>query len=60
MATVPKKDNFLKDAIKPPRERHITYSDGFRFGMGIMMAWLFVAVVVGGIAWALVATLKLT
>jgi hypothetical protein len=62
MPAAPKKDNFLKDAVKPERAakvRHITYGDGFRFGMGMMIAGLFVSVVVGGLAWALIAAFKL-
>jgi hypothetical protein len=45
---ITKHDNFLADAVK--REGRLTYMDGFRFGLGLMVAHLLVAVVVGSIA----------
>jgi hypothetical protein len=52
----PKRDNFLADAVGP-REMRMTYGDGFRFGLGMMMAVLLVTVVVGALAWAMIAFL---
>lgn len=52
------RDTFLADAVKP-KVRHITYSDGFRFGIGLICAQLLVALLFGGIAWLLTATLHL-
>ena len=51
-------DNFLADVVRP-RTKHVSYGDGFRFGIGLMIAQLFIGLIVGGIAWALVAAFKL-
>ncbi len=51
-------DNFLSDVVRP-RSKHISYSDGFRFGVGLMVAQLFIGLIVGGLAWAIVAAFKL-
>jgi hypothetical protein len=52
----PKRDNFLADAVGP-RETRLTYSDGFRFGLGFMIAMLLVTLVLGGLAWAMITFL---
>lgn len=51
-------DNFLADVVRP-RVRRVSYSDGFRFGIGLITAQLLVGIIVGGIAWALVVAFKL-
>jgi hypothetical protein len=51
-------DNFLSDVVRP-RTKHISYSDGFRFGVGLITAQLLIGLIVGGLAWALVAAFKL-
>ena len=50
----PKKDNFLADAVQA-REPILSYRDGFRFGFGFFIAGLVVSLLVGGLAWAIVA-----
>ncbi len=52
------RDTFLADAVRP-RGRRLTYGDGFRLGIGIITAQLLVALIVGGLAWALVVAFKL-
>ncbi len=52
------RENFLADAVGP-RERKLTYSDGFKLGLGFCMAHLLVVCVVGGLAWGLVVLLKI-
>lgn len=47
----PKRDNFLADAVGP-RTTRLSYGDGFRFGLGFMVAVLVVTAVLGGLAWA--------
>ncbi len=46
--------NFLDDEGESPTG--LSYREGFRFGLGFMLAWLVVMLIVGGLAWA-VATL---
>ena len=55
---MPKHDNFLADAINS-RDKRIGYTDGFRFGFGFFVAGLFVVLLVGGIAWGIVAALNI-
>ena len=54
---MPKSDHFLLDAIKKkpklPRERHISYWDGFRFGLGFFTANLLAALILGGLTSAI-------
>lgn len=50
-------DNFLSDAIAPPR-KHLTYQDGFRLGVGLTMGFLFIAVILGGLTTAVVFGLR--
>ncbi len=50
----PKRDHFLAEAVGP-REFRVTYGDGFRFGMGILVAFLLVTLLLGGLTWAIVA-----
>lgn len=51
-------DNFLFDAIKT-KPKHLSVGDGFRFGVGFVLGQLLVALVVGGLAWAIVVGFKL-
>ena len=52
------RDNFLADAIHP-QSRGLTVADGFKLGIGFITAQLIVALIVGGLAWALVVAFKL-
>jgi hypothetical protein len=55
-----KHDSFLVDAIKPPRDRQrVSYLDGFRFGFGFFIAGLLISIVLGAIAWGVLASLHL-
>jgi hypothetical protein len=57
-----KHDSFLVDAIKPPsrdRTQRVSYLDGFRFGFGFFISGLLISIVLGAIAWGLVAALHL-
>ncbi|GEM_PF-1156366 len=51
-------DNFLSDIVRP-RTKHVSYGDGFRFGIGLITAQLLVVLIVGGLAWGIVAAFKL-
>jgi len=51
-------DNFLSDVVRP-RTKHVSYGDGFRFGIGLITAQLLVGLIVGGLAWALVVAFRL-
>lgn len=52
------RENFLAEAVGA-RQRRLTYMDGFRLGLGFMVAVLFVVLVLGGLIWAAVALLHL-
>jgi hypothetical protein len=52
--SITKPDNFLADTVNAKRRR-FGYVDGFRFGLGFFVAGLLLTVIVGGLAWALVA-----
>jgi hypothetical protein len=54
-----KHDNFLADAVKPARSKHIGYLDGFRFGFGFFTAGLLVTLILAGLSWAMVALMGL-
>jgi hypothetical protein len=47
-------DNFLADAIGP-KDKQISYFDGFRFGLGFFLSGLLVSLIIGGIAWGVIA-----
>lgn len=51
-------DNFLADVVRP-RTKHVSYGDGFRFGVGLIIAQLLVGLIVAGLAWAIVVAFKL-
>ncbi len=53
------RENFLADAVSP-RGRQLTYADGFRFGLGFVVASLLVWLVLGGLTWAVILLLKLS
>lgn len=47
-----KNDNFLEDAVHPKKTKimtHMTYTDGFRFGFGMFIGFLFGTIIVGGL-----------
>ncbi len=51
---------FLADEMGARKSRaHLTYMDGFRFGVGTMVAFLFITLLLGGLAWGMVALLEL-
>ena len=52
------RENFLADAVGP-RERKLTYLDGFRFGLGLVVAHLLILCLVAGLAWGLIMALHL-
>ena len=52
-------NNFLADAVGS-RDRNISYTDGFRFGLGFMLAVLFITLILGGLTWAAIALLPWT
>lgn len=52
-------NNFLADINHRKPVHHVTYGDGFRFGIGILTAHLLIALILGGLAWALVIAFKL-
>ncbi len=54
-----KHDNFLADAIRPPRGQRLGYLDGFRFGLGFFIAGLFITLIVAGLGWAAIVLLHL-
>jgi hypothetical protein len=45
-------DNFLADAVGS-KIKHISYQDGFRFGVGFFVGTVAMAVVLGGLTWGL-------
>ena len=51
------RENFLADAVGS-RERKLTYMDGFRFGLGFIIANLLVILVLGGLTWAAVTLMR--
>ena len=51
---MPKHDNFLADSVKP-RQRHIGYLDGLRFGFGFFISGLILALILGGMSWGIIA-----
>ena len=52
MAVMPKlTKNFLDDEGEGPIK--FGYLEGFRFGLGFMLAWLAVMLIVGGLAWVI-------
>lgn len=56
----PKHDNFLADAIKPPKpNQRVGYLDGFRFGFGFFIAGLLITISLAGLAWGVVLLLHL-
>jgi hypothetical protein len=46
-------DNFLAEAIAP-RHKHISYQDGFRFGIGFFIAQLLTALILAGLTWGII------
>ena len=51
-----KHDNFLADAITAKETKpHISYWDGFRFGVGFFLSGVVMSLILGGLAWAIVA-----
>jgi hypothetical protein len=58
MAKKPKQDNFLADALSDRDQRAVGYLDGFRFGFGFFISGVLVSVLLGGLAWGLVAVLR--
>jgi hypothetical protein len=56
----PQHDNFLADAVKPKAgSKQLGYLDGFRFGFGFCIAALLVALIIGGLTWAVIVLLHL-
>lgn len=51
--------DFLADISRPKTMHRMTFGDGFRLGIGLMTAQLLLALIVGGLAWALVVAFKL-
>jgi hypothetical protein len=54
----PKRDNFLADAVAP-RQKGVSYLDGFRFGFGFFIALLLVGLIVAGISWGVIVALNI-
>jgi len=55
-----KQDTFLVDELGRNRPKaHLTFMDGFRFGIGAIVAMLLVSLLTGAIAWGLILGLKL-
>ncbi len=52
-------NDFLADINRRKPAHHVTYGDGFRFGIGLFTAHLLLLLLVGGLAWALVIAFKL-
>lgn len=46
----PKHDQFLAEAVNP-KHKHLSYQDGFRFGVGFFIGNLLLAVLLGGLTW---------
>jgi hypothetical protein len=50
-----KHDNFLAEEVHLTKNRpHITYMDGFRFGIGTTIGFLAVCLVLGGLSWGII------
>ena len=49
----------LAAANRPSAVRRLSYGDGFRFGVGFLLAHLALGLMVGGLAWGLVVALHL-
>lgn len=58
MANPKSQDNFLADVVHG-RSKHITYQDGFRFGVGFSIGIILVTIVVGVLAYSLLVGLRL-
>ena len=57
MANPKPQDNFLADAVH--KSKHITYQDGFRFGVGFSIGIMLVTTVVGVLTYAVLMALHL-
>ncbi len=53
-----KPDHFLADAVGTRRPVTLSYRDGFRFGIGFMVAMLLIWTILGGLCWAAVALMR--
>jgi hypothetical protein len=51
-------DTFLADSVRESKGL-IGYRDGFRFGVGFMLAHLTLGLLVGGLAWAIVTAFNI-
>ena len=50
-----KSDTFLADELgRNSTKAHLTFMDGFRFGIGAIVAMLLGILVTGGIAWGMI------
>jgi hypothetical protein len=59
-ARKPEHDHFLADLAEPRKHRiSLGYFDGFRFGLGFIMANLLTLVIVGALAWGVVLVMGL-
>lgn len=47
----PAKNFFDDDTSSEPGTNVLNVADGFRFGLGFMMAWAVAAVIIGGVAY---------
>jgi hypothetical protein len=55
-----KQDTFLADELGRNRPKaHLTFMDGFRFGVGSIVAILLVSLLTGAIAWSMILVFKL-
>jgi len=55
-----KQDTFLADELRRNKPKaHLTFMDGFRFGIGAIVGVLLVSFLTGSIAWGLVLGFKL-
>ena len=54
MSQTKKPETFLADAVKP-QPKHLSYQDGFRFGVGFFIGNLLLATVLGGLVFAALA-----
>lgn len=53
-------NTFLADELGRNRPRpSLTVMDGFRFGIGAMIAVLLITVIVGGLTWAMIVGVRL-
>lgn len=53
-------DTFLSDAVHGPARKRVGYADGFRFGIGFMLANLTLGLLVAAIAWGIIAALHIS